>query len=172
MMQAHYRSILDFSDDALSASEKGYNRLMEAMDAVNSLQKGATSTVDISSWKEKCYEAMNDDFNTPILIAHLFEAVKWINLILDGKESVNEADLDLLKTTLYTFTFDILGLENAQKSADSSDRVEGLVELLIQMRKQARDDRDWALSDKIRDELLALGVQLKDGKDGTTFSLN
>ncbi|MGI9533130.1 cysteine--tRNA ligase [Lutimonas sp.] len=172
MMQAHYRSILDFSDEALSASEKGYNRLMEAMDAVNSLQIGATSTVDISSWKEKCYEAMNDDFNTPILIAHLFEAVKWINLILDGKESVNEADLDLLKTTLFTFTFDILGLENAQKSADSSDRVEGLVELLIQMRKQARDNRDWALSDKIRDELLALGVQLKDGKDGTTFSLN
>lgn len=171
MMQAHYRSILDFSDEALSASEKGYNRLMEAMESVNSLKIGSTSTVDVVAWKEKCYEAMNDDFNTPILIAHLFEAVKWINLIRDGKESINEEDYHLLKTILDTFIFDILGLENAQKSVDSSDRVEGLVELLIEMRKKARDDRDWALSDKIRDELIVLGVQLKDGKDGTTFSL-
>lgn len=172
MMQAHYRSILDFSDEALSASEKGYNRLMEAIDTVSSIEKGGNSTIDVPSWTKKCYEAMNDDFNTPILIAHLFEAVKWINLIRDGKETINETDLSELKATLNTFTFDILGLENAQKSADSSDRVEGLVQLLIEMRKKARDDRDWALSDKIRDELLALGVQLKDGKDGTTFSLN
>ena len=172
MMQAHYRSILDFSDDALLASEKGYYRLMEAIDLSKKIKEGATSTLDVSLWKENCYKAMNDDFNTPILIANLFEAVKWINLINDGKESLTAEDLDLLKTTMNTFVFDILALENAQKSNDSSDRVDGLVQLLIDMRKKARDDRDWALSDKIRDELLALGVQLKDGKEGTTFSVN
>ncbi len=172
MMQAHYRSILDFSDDAILASEKGFYRLMDAIDLSKKIKEGASSTVDVAAWKENCYKAMNDDFNSPILIAQLFEAAKWINLINDGKESLTAADLDLLKTTLHTFTFDILGLEKAQKTNDSSDRVEGLVEMLIGMRKKARDDRDWALSDKIRDELLALGVQLKDGKDGTTFSLN
>ena len=172
MMQAHYRSVLDFSDDAIFASEKGYYRLMEAIDLSKKIKEGATSTLDVSLWKENCYKAMNDDFNTPILIANLFEAVKWINLINDGKESLTAEDLDLLKTTMNTFVFDILALENTQKSNDSSDRVDGLVQLLINMRKKARDDRDWALSDKIRDELLALGVQLKDGKEGTTFSVN
>jgi len=172
MMQAHYRSVLDFSDDAILASEKGYYRLMEAIDLLKNIKEGTTSTLDVSLWKENCYKAMNDDFNTPILIANLFEAVKWINLINDGKESLTAEDLDLLKTTMNTFVFDILALENTQKSNDSSDRVAGLVQLLIDMRKKARDDRDWALSDKIRDELLALGVQLKDGKEGTTFSVN
>lgn len=172
MMQAHYRSILDFSDDALSASEKGYNRLMEAIDTLSAIKTGPSSSLNVKAWREKCYQAMNDDFNTPVLIAHLFEAVKWINLMLDNKESLNEADFELFKSTIESFAFDILGLENAQKNDNSSNRVEGLVELLIEMRKKARDDRDWALSDKIRDELLVLGVQLKDGKDGTTFSLS
>ena len=172
MMQAHYRSILDFSDDAILASEKGYYRLMDAMGVLSKLQAGTNSTLDISVWTQNCYKAMSDDFNTPILIAHLFEAVKWINLINDGKESLTREDLELLKNTLSIFIFDILGLENVQKSNDSSERVDGLVQLLIDMRKTARDNRDWALSDKVRDELLALGVQLKDGKDGTTYSLN
>ena len=115
---------------------------------------------------------MNDDFNSPILIAHLFEAVKWINLINDGKESLTQMDLDLLKDTMQTFVFDILGLENVHKHDDNSDRLDGLMQLLIEMRKKAREDRDWALSDQIRDELIALGIQLKDGKEGTTYSLN
>jgi len=114
---------------------------------------------------------MNDDFNSPILIANLFEAVKWINLINDGKESLVQSDLDLLKLALNDFVFDILGLENSMDKNDDSHIVDGLVHLLIEMRKGARDNKDWALSDKIRDELLALGVQLKDGKDGTTYSL-
>ena len=145
---------------------------MDAINLSNKIQAGTGSTLDVSLWRESCYKAMSDDFNSPILIAQLFEAVKWINLINDGKESLTSEDLDLLKNTLTVFVFDILGLENAQKSNDSSDRVDGLVQLLIDMRKKARDDRDWALSDKIRDELLALGVQLKDGKEGTAYSLN
>jgi len=171
MMQAHYRSILDFSNDAVLAAEKGYNRLMEAIDLMNKLQASSSSTLDVASWKQKCYEAMNDDFNSPILIAHLFEAVKWINLINDGKESLTQSDLKMLTETINSFVFEILGLENAQKNDDNSDRLDGLVQLLIEMRKTARDDRDWALSDKIRDELMALGVQLKDGKEGTTYAL-
>jgi len=146
--------------------------LMDAIGVLNKIQAGSSSTLDIADWRNNCYKAMSDDFNTPILIAHLFEAVKWINLINDGKESLTSEDLELLKNTISVFVFDILGLENAQKSNDSSARVDGLVQLLIEMRKTARDNRDWALSDKIRDELLALGVQLKDGKDGTTYSLN
>ena len=172
MMQAHYRSILDFSNDAILAAEKGYNRLMEAIDLSSKLEASEASTLDVASWKQKCYEAMNDDFNTPILIAHLFEAVKWINLINDGKESLTHADLETVRNTVNTFVFDILGLENAHKNNDNSEKLDGLVQLLIEMRKTAREDRDWALSDKIRDELMAFGIQLKDGKEGTNYSLN
>jgi cysteinyl-tRNA synthetase len=171
MMQAHYRSILDFSDDAILAAEKGYHRLMEAVELARHMEAGKQSTLDVAAWRNKCYEAMNDDFNSPVLIAHLFEAVKWINLISDGKESLDDKDADLLRLTLDQFIFDILGLENV-KSGENTDRTAGLIKLLIDMRKSARDNRDWALSDKIRDELLAIGVQLKDGKDGTTYTLN
>ncbi|MCP4884593.1 MAG: cysteine--tRNA ligase [Flavobacteriales bacterium] len=172
MMQAHYRSILDFSNDAILAAEKGYNRLLEAIELSKRLEASETSTLGVKAWSQKCYEAMNDDFNSPILIANLFEAVKWINLINDGKESLSSKDLELLTSTINTFVFDILGLENAQMQDDNSEKIDGLVHLLIEMRKKARDDRDWALSDKIRDELMDLGIQLKDGKDGTTYSLN
>jgi len=172
MMQAHYRSILDFSNDAILAAEKGYNRLMEAIELSKRIEASETSTLDVKAWGQKCYEAMNDDFNSPILIANLFEAVKWINLINDGKESLSSKDLELLTSTMNTFVFDILGLENAQMQDDNSEKIDGLVHLLIEMRKKARDDRDWALSDKIRDELMDLGIQLKDGKEGTTYSLN
>ena len=114
---------------------------------------------------------MNDDFNTPILISHLFEAVKVINQMKDGKATLSKEDLQLLKSTLHAFSFDVLGLQN-KKSETSSTKIDGVVELLIKLRKEARDDRNWALSDKIRDELLALGIQLKDGREGTTFTIN
>ena len=170
-MQAQYRSILDFASDALEASEKGYYKLMEAVNALTTLEAGKTSTFDVSSWRKQCYDAMNDDFNTPILIAHLFEAVKVINQIKDNKASLNSADLELLKATINAFVFDVLGLTNETKQ-DSSDKIDGVVELLIKLRKEARDNKDWALSDQIRDELIALGIQLKDGREGTTFSIN
>ncbi|CAL2078319.1 cysteine--tRNA ligase [Tenacibaculum sp. 190524A02b] len=171
IMQAHYRSILDFSGDALLASEKGYNKLMEAVKIVKSIATGKTTDFDVQAWKQKCYDAMNDDFNTPILIAHLFEAVKFINLLNDKKAQITEADLTVLKNTLDVFVFDILGLLDDAKE-QSSDKIEGVVELLIKLRKEARENKDWALSDQIRDELIALGIQLKDGREGTTFTIN
>jgi len=172
MMQAHYRSILDFSNDAILASEKGYNRLMDAMNLMNELIPGNNSSLDVSIWKQKCYDAMNDDFNTPILIAHLFEAVKVIHLVKENKESLTATDLDNLRSTLEGFVFDVLGLKDSNKSGVDSNKLNGVVDILIELRNEARDDKNWALSDKIRDELLVLGIQLKDGKDGTSFSVN
>jgi len=172
MMQAHYRSVLDFSDEAIAASEKGFNRLMEAVNLLDKLEASSHSTFDVKKWKQQCYDAMNDDFNTPILIANLFEAVKLINLINDKKASLTPTDLLLLKTTIHTFVDTILALENSLVANDNSEKLGGVVQILITLREQARENRDWALSDKIRDELIAIGIQLKDGKEGTSFSVN
>ncbi len=172
MLQAHYTSILDLSDDALLASEKGFYRLMEGLKNLETLAAGDTTDFDIPSWEQRCYDAMNDDFNTPILISHLFEAVKHINLIKEGKENITTKDKASLQNILHTFIFDVLGLEDQQESSGNSKTLSGVVELLIQLRNNARANKDFATSDKIRDELLELGVQLKDGKDGTTFTVN
>lgn len=172
MMQAHYTSILDLSDDALLASEKGYHRLMDAMGNIEKISTGDKSDFDFNTWQQKCYGAMNDDFNTPILIAHLFDAVKHINLIKEGKESISQEDKTLLQKTMNSFVHDILGLENQSLVKDDSNALNGVMDLLIELRNEARANKDFATSDKIRDELTALGIQLKDGKDGTTFSVN
>jgi len=171
MMQAHYRSILDFTNDGIVAAEKGFNRLMEGLDLIKDLKPSTTSTLDIPSWKQSCYEAMNDDFNTPILIATLFEGIKYINLVNDGKESLTAADIQNLTETLTSFTFDVIGIKNGKTADNHSDKLEGVVEMLIQMRLEARANKNFALSDQIRDQLLALGIQLKDGKEGTTFTV-
>lgn len=170
-MQANYRSVLDFSSEALEASEKGYHKLMDAVGVLTKVNPGTSSGFDVKTWVSKCYEAMNDDFNTPILISHLFEGVKFINQIQEGKISLTEEDLNLFKNKLNAFVFDVLGLKD-EATEESSSKVEGVVELLIKLRKEARDNKDWALSDQIRDELLSLGIQLKDGREGTTFSIN
>ncbi len=170
MLQAHYRSILDFSNDALEAAEKGYNRLMNAVNDLQTLVAGTSSSIDVEAWKQSCYAAMNDDFNTPILIAHLFEGVKYINQLKEGKATMSVNDLAEFKELFNAFTFDILGLENVSVQ-DNSDKLSGVVEMLIGMRNDARENKDWALSDKIRDELLEIGIQLKDGKEGTTYSI-
>ena len=171
MLQAHYRSILDFSDDAIVAAEKGYKRLMEALSLLKDLPTSAQSSIAIEDWKQLCYDAMNDDFNTPILIAHLFEGVRYINVIKDGKETITAEDLATFTTALEAFVYEVLGLENEKITDSSNDKLEGTIQLLIEMRKQARENKNFALSDQIRDQLLALGIQLKDGKEGTTFSL-
>jgi cysteinyl-tRNA synthetase len=171
MLQAHYRSILDFSDDAIVAAEKGYKRLMEAMDTIKQLSASSSSTLDISSWKQSCYDAMNDDFNSPIMIAQLFEGVRYINLINDGKESLTASDLELFSGAMNAFVFDVLGLEDEKAADTNNDKLEGTVNMLIAMRNQARADKNFALSDQIRDQLITLGIQLKDGKEGTTFSI-
>jgi cysteinyl-tRNA synthetase len=171
MMQAHYRSVLDFSNDALMASEKGFQRLMNGMKLLNSLGAKKESTFDVNAWLERCYAAMDDDFNTPILISHLFDAIKIVNQITDNKASLTKNDLELLKSSLNAFVFDVLGLENINID-DSSDKLSGVVNMLIEMRNEARANKNWALSDEIRDKLKELGIQLKDGKEGTTFSVN
>jgi cysteinyl-tRNA synthetase len=171
MLQAHYRSILDFSDDAIVAAEKGYKRLMEAMASLKDISVGTSSSIDIQSWKQLCYDAMNDDFNTPILIAQLFEGVRFVNLLKEGKETLNAEDLNSFAKAMNAFVFDVLGLEDEKVSDSSNDKLEGTIHMLIEMRKQARDNKNFALSDQIRDQLIALGIQLKDGKEGTTFSL-
>jgi cysteinyl-tRNA synthetase len=171
MLQAHYRSILDFSDDAIVAAEKGYKRLMEAIESLKELDSNANSTLDISSWKQSCYDAMNDDFNSPILIAQLFEGVRFINLLKEGIETLTATDLKAFSAAMQAFVFDVLGLEDEKLSDSSNDKLEGTVNMLIEMRKQARENKNFALSDQIRDQLIALGIQLKDGKEGTTFTL-
>ena len=173
MLQANYRSILDFSNEALLASEKGFNRLMDAYHALDKMEPAAKSDFDVAAWRQKCYDAMNDDFNSPILIAQLFEAVKQINIMKEGKASITAEDQELLKKTMSDFIFDVLGLVDNAEAADSDfgKKLGGTVELLIKLRAEARANKDFATSDKIRDELIALGIQLKDGKDGTTFTI-
>jgi cysteinyl-tRNA synthetase len=172
MLQANYKSILDFSDTALLASEKGFYKLMETVNNLDEIKVSKASSIDVISWKKKCYEAMNDDFNTPILIANLFEGAKFINLLKEEKQTISKDDLEVLKSTINNFVFDVLGLKNTTESTIGEEKLSGVVEMLIGMRKDARDNKNWSLSDQIRDELLVLGIQLKDGKDGTTFSVN
>lgn len=170
-LQAHYRSVLDISNDAMVASEKGFSRLMEGLQLLNDIQTSPSSTLDISSWSQSCYDAMNDDFNTPILIAQLFEGIRFVNLLNDKRESITSSDLELLKKTLEEFTFEVLGIRNEKTSGNNGEKLEGVVEMLIEMRNEARANKNWSLSDEIRDKLLALGIQLKDGKEGTSFSV-
>jgi cysteinyl-tRNA synthetase len=173
MMQAHYRSVLDFSNDAILASEKGFNRLVEALKLVKKLATAATSTVAIEAWQKRAYAAMNDDFNTPILIAELFEATKFIHAIAEGKQTITKEDLDALCTTMEAFFYDVLGLQTATAAEHSiaTNHLNGAMKLVIDLRAKARVNRDFATSDKIRDDLAAAGIQLKDGPDGTVFTV-
>lgn len=171
MLQAHYRSNLDFTNDAILAAEKGFYRLMEAVENIKAIKPNTISTIDIKAWKQQCYDAMNDDFNSPILIAHLFEGVRFINLLKDNSETLNPEDLNNFSESIHFFVFDILGLKDEKSAGNNNEKLDGLVNMLIGMRNNARDNKDFALSDKIRDQLIALGIQLKDGKEGTTFSI-
>ena len=171
MLQAHYRSVLDFSDDAILAAEKGYHRLTDAMELLTEIFPSDNSTLDIAGWKNVCYEAMNDDFNTPILIAQLFEGVRFINLLNDNSATLTAGDLDIFIRTMSGFIFDVLGLGNEKNAANNDEKLEGVVHMLIDMRNEARANKDFAMSDQIRDQLIALGIQLKDGKEGTSFSI-
>ena len=171
MLQAHYRSNLDFTNDAILAAEKGFYRLMEALDGLAAITPSSTSTIDISGWNQNCYDAMNDDFNSPILIAQLFEGVRFINLLKDNAATLTSEDLKILQTSMHSFVFDVLGLKDEKIVGNNNEKLEGVVNMLINMRLEARANKDFALSDQIRDQLIALGIQLKDGKEGTTFSI-
>ena len=170
MMQAHYRNMLDLSEDALQAAEKGYNRLIEAVKTLNNLPITNKDSFDVDKLTQSFYDAMNDDFNTPVLIANLFEAVRYINLINDGKESITQKSKEQLSKAVNNFAFDVLGLHKIEQEAGNHQAFDKAIQLLIEIRNKARAEKNWALSDQIRDELAKFGIQLKDGKNGTTYS--
>ena len=178
-LQAHYRSVLDISNEAMLASEKGFQRLMEALKTLSAIsnqqsaesgKQKAESDFNLNSWKEKCYDALNDDFNSPILISHLFEAVSFIFKLKDGKETISAEDLEELKTLMNAFVFDVLGLQNIEENNNA--KLDQTLQVLIELRNQARKAKNFELSDQIRDKLLAEGIELKDGRDGTSYVLN
>ena len=173
ILQAHYRSTVDFSNEALQAAEKGLQRLLEAYKTLNGLAALGETTADVAALRQKCYDAMNDDMNTAQVISHLFDASRVINQIADKKATISEADLAELKDTFHLFAFDILGLKEERGSDSGREEAFGkVVDMLLQQRQIAKANKDWATSDKIRNELAELGFEIKDGKEGATWKLN
>ncbi|MCG8575633.1 MAG: cysteine--tRNA ligase [Flavobacteriales bacterium] len=170
MMQAHYRSMLDFSSDALTASEKGFNKLMMAYADLVALKTSNESSEDVDALIASFYEAMNDDFNTPVLIAKMFEAVNWINKIKDGSATISKSDLQKLSDTMGAMIFDVLGLQTVE--AGDNAVLEATMEIIMEIRKNAREQKDWTTSDLIRDKLSDAGINIKDSKEGASWSLN
>lgn len=171
MMQAHYASVLDFSAAALDAAEKGFHRLMDAYNELKELPTASNSTVDVDALVKKFYDAMNDDFNTPILIAHLFEAVKLIQSVKAEKDQLTEADKKLLLDSMSDFIFDVMGLTEVSETKDSNKQLDTVMELVLQMRQKAREDKDWPTADAIRDKLNEAKIVVKDEKDGATWKI-
>ena len=181
ILQAHYRSTVDFGNEALQASEKGLARLMDAYVALRKIEPVAEGRLPIQmaqKLREQCYEAMNDDLNTPIVISHLFNACRNINLLADGKTTIGAEALELLRETFRTFMVDILGLKEpvgtgaTGGSAEREEAFGAAVDMLLKQRMVAKQNKDWATSDAIRDQLAALGFEVKDTKDGFTWKLN
>ncbi|MBN2165660.1 MAG: cysteine--tRNA ligase [Marinilabiliaceae bacterium] len=172
ILQAHYRSTVDFSNEALQASEKGLVRLMDAVNNLNKVKPSNSSSFDVNMFKEKCYAALNDDLNSPVLISHLFEAAKAINSMIAGLMMITADDLEKLKTLVGLFVFDILGLKQTVAETNANNEVlNEVVSLLLKLRGEAKANKDFVTADKIRDELLKIGFVIKDGKDGATWEL-
>ena len=178
ILSAHYRGTVDFSNDALLASEKGLDRLMNGihdMERIQPSNESDAATRDfVKGLAQKCYEAMNDDLTTPLVISNLFEACKVINTLIDHKASISAEDLNELKSTMNLFAFDLLGLKSEQgdNNAAREEAFGKVVDMVLELRAKAKADKDWATSDKIRDELAAGGFEVKDTKDGATWKLN
>lgn len=169
ILQAHYRSTVDFSNEALQASEKGMQRLLKAMETLEEIQASDSSTVDYKPIEKACFQALDDDLNTPIAIAQLFDAVRMINSLKEVHEKISEGDLAGLKKFMAIMCHEILGLVNESASTTEKSNEDALMQLIIDLRLKARADKDWATSDAIRDKLAEAGIVLKDGKDGTTW---
>ena len=171
ILQAHYRSTLDFSNEALSAAEKGMKKLFETQRTINNLPTSNTTSVDFNTVFTKCIEAMCDDFNTPVVIANMFEISRLVNLISDKKETITEQDKTALKENFEIVFNQILGMKSEQ-SDNTSNIIEGLMSIIAEMRADARANKDWAKSDMIRDRLSEVGITIKDGKDGAKWEIN
>jgi cysteinyl-tRNA synthetase len=171
ILQAHYRSTLDFSNEALLAAEKGLKRLLEAQRNLKKISPSKENTVNINEINQKCLEAMNDDFNTPIVISYLFEAATIINRLIEGQEKIDEKGLEALNKLFDNWLFEILGIKD-ELSSNMMPTIEGLVKMIIELRQDARANKDWAKSDELRDKLASLGVKIKDSKDGVSWTLD
>ena len=170
ILQAHYRSTVDFSNEALQAAEKGYNRLLQAWRTAGSLTPGKTPDPTLKDYRQLCYDAMNDDLNTPIVISHLFDLARVVNSAADHKTSLSQEQIDELKSVLETFLFEVLGLRD-ESAGDNTAVLDGLMKLILDIRATAKANKDWATSDHLRDELKAIGISVKDGKDGATWTI-
>lgn len=171
MMQTHYHSTLDFSNEALQASEKGFERLMDSYNTLQTLKAGSSSSEDIKALQAKCYEAMNDDFNTPILVAHLFDAARIVNSANDNKLSLTQNDIDLLKSIYQNFIFDVMGLQTEEENSKANDVLAKVMSMVLDIRNKAKVDKNFPLSDEIRNKLTDAGVQIKDGKEGASWKI-
>ncbi|MCF8219762.1 MAG: cysteine--tRNA ligase [Bacteroidales bacterium] len=172
MLQAHYRSTIDFSNEALNAAEKGFKRLMKTLDTLEKIQPANESTVSFKELEKKCYEALNDDFNSPVAISQLFEASRIINSLKDGSEKIAKKDLDDLKAFFKSFTVDVLGLEPEEKVKEKNDELlSRVIENILQVRQEAKQNKDFQTADKIRDALKEAGISIKDRKDGADWSV-
>ena len=171
ILQAHYRSTVDFSNEALQASEKGLERLLEGYTRLQRLKPSAQSSVDVAGLRVKCEEAMCDDLNTPMVISHLFEALKAVNLVHDGKATLSADDLAELQSVFHLFVEDLLGLQTADSLGAGLEAYKKAVDLLLDIRMEAKRNKDWTTSDRIRNELAAIGFEIKDTKDGVEWRL-
>lgn len=169
MMQCHYRSTLDFSNDALEAAEKGFKRVLAAVETLKDLKTSDNSSVDVQSLVNRCYEAMDDDFNTPVLVAVLFDAVKEINSLKAGTKTATAADVEQLKNMFNNFLVEIMGIQS-EENENSNDISSSLMQVILNLRKDAKENKNYAMSDKIRDELKALNITIKDTKEGTEWT--
>ena len=173
ILQAHYRSTLDFSNAALQAAEKGFDRLMKGVETLSKLKASATSSVEIADLEKRCQEAMDDDLNSPMVISALFDYVRIINQIAEGQQTISEADLAELKRVFDLYVYEILGLRNEKQEgvAGGSDMLGKVVDMILAVRQDAKANKDWATSDKIRNELTAIGIRVKDRKDGVDWEI-
>jgi cysteinyl-tRNA synthetase len=173
MYQAHYRSILDISNDALIASEKGLNKLIDGFNSISNLDcSNENSDFNVDNWISNCYSKLNDDFNTPMLIAEIFECLKFINSVKIGNKNLNKLDKEKIKNTFKIFLFEVLALKNIDEKSSIDNKISSdLIELLIKIRNQSRANKNFELSDQIRDDLMSLGVQLNDDKNESSYKM-
>ncbi len=171
MLQSHYRSTLDFSNEALQASEKGFAKLITSINTLEKLKPSSTSGISLNEIEKACYEAMNDDFNSPILIANLFEAASIINSANDGKTALTENDINGLKKLMNNFVFDVLGLKSENSSITTDKALNGVMEMILDIRKDIKSKKDFAASDKLRDDLSKINILIKDTKDGAIWTI-
>ena len=172
MLQAHYRSVLDLSNDALLAAEKGYNKLMDSIEILENFENfGDKTNFDVKEWVNKCYKAMNDDFNTPILIANIFEAVKFINKTNHENTSISKDDWEVLLSSLKSFVFDVMGLEKQNLAYNENSKINDVLDVVLELRNDARKSKNYELSDRIRDLLKNKGIKINDSDDKSSFTI-